>query len=82
MIERKQCCPKCGGTSGYEYDLYSAVRMGASGWTSDDEPEAGGDSHRIGGSGVSLFECIDCGAKVRESTVRAIRFGTQDEGRK
>lgn len=69
----KQCCPKCKGTSGYVYALTSVVAMAACGWTEDDEPEAG-DHHRIGGqSGVSLFECMDCGHKMRESTVRAIR---------
>lgn len=71
-MSREQCCPKCKGTQGYEYDLTATVVMIAIGWTEHDEAEAGGDVHRAR-DGASLFRCLDCGHKMRESTVMAIR---------
>jgi len=74
MGEREQCCPKCKGTSGYFFSLTTVHGMAACGWTADDEPEAGEGVRGSGGSGVSLFECMDCGHKLREATVLAIRY--------
>lgn len=71
-MSRDQCCPNCKGTQGYEYDLTATVVMIAIGWTKQDAPEAGGDVYRAC-DGVSLFRCLDCGHKMRESTVLAIR---------
>lgn len=68
----EKCFPKCKGIQGYEYDLTSTVVIVAIGWTKHDEPEAGGDAHRTH-DGVSLFRCLNCGQKMRESTVMAIR---------
>ena len=70
----EHCCPKCGGTDGYDFDMHVTHRMSACGWGPDDEPEAGGtDRNARGGSGVSLFTCRDCGAMFNEKTVRKVR---------
>jgi len=71
MAEREQCCPKCKGTSGYRYFETAATGMSAAGWGINDVPEADGTYGRH--FGPSLYECLDCGHKLREATVLAIR---------
>lgn len=63
------CCPHCGGTQGYKFTMNTDHIMITLGWTKDDEAECAADTR----CKVSLFECLDCGAKMRESTVEAIR---------
>lgn len=72
LAERKKrghCCPHCGGTQGYQFTMTTDHVMTALGWTANEEAECVADTR----CKVSLFECLDCGAKMRESTVEAIR---------
>lgn len=61
------CCPKCGGTQGYEFTQRVDHRMQALAW--DEEAEM----VYSGLTTVSLAECLDCGGKVRLSTIEAWR---------
>jgi Zn ribbon nucleic-acid-binding protein len=74
-IVAKQCCPKCKDTSGYRYGLRETRYLSTYGWTAEDEPEETGGVQR---ESVTLFECLNCGHKMRESTVLAIRGLTND----
>ena len=73
----EHCCPKCKGTTGYQYFETAATGMSAAGWGPHDEPESDGTYGKH--YQPSLFECLDCGSKFRESTVKSVRFGQAGE---
>jgi len=63
-MEKEKCCPKCEGTSGYEYEMTETHHMGAS-WG---EPgEAGSSGYKIK---QSLVMCLDCGHKFSYNSLK------------
>jgi hypothetical protein len=66
-------CPKCKGTTGYEFTMTVEHTMTTDGW--DGEPECT-DSGR---TKTGLCACMDCGAKFRESTIKP-ELGAKDGG--
>lgn len=54
----EKCCPKCGGTQGYEYSLVVEHVMNEE-W--GNEASCGDSEHSL----QSLVRCIDCGARFQ-----------------
>lgn len=60
-----ECCPKCGGTSGYSYRMTTVYQMFVDGWGADALTDNdGGEDCTVG-----LATCMDCGARMRLSTI-------------
>lgn len=58
-----KCCPACGGTEGYEYDLRVSHIMNAP-W--GDEGDCADSQH----CSQSLVRCLDCGAKFQFNALK------------
>lgn len=74
LYDPERGCPKCGGESGYRFDLVEKHVMGA-GW---------GESPQSLDSGIivsqSMATCDDCGHRFRLGTLRAVgALGGQPE---
>lgn len=60
----EKCCPKCQGTSGYEYEMTESHHMGA---TWGNPAEAGSSGFKVK---QSLVMCLDCGTKFQYDALK------------